>query len=340
MKITILAAIWAQNLWDELILKNEIQFFQHKFGEKTKFQVFTYDVKNPFIISKRIKYYEYFPCNAKNITKIFRNIKNFFNFIRIIRRTDLVVIGGGGIFFDNESSWVSHPLKQWLFRIKVCNFFKKKICFHWVGISIKRKENLLILKKIFWWKKVEITVRDRYSQDLLKSMNIDSKIIADPVFGDNGNTKAALKVSYCLDQVHPKQFHIEDIKAYNFDWKTVGLSFRSGYFWEEEKTMNDIIKYILWKNGIVVLLPTSFHEINEPSNDYVFLNKYAEKYNLKIAKNMWETYKYFRKKKVDIMFAMRLHSIILSQTYKIPYVAISYAKKTDEILNIIKLKSK
>lgn len=340
MKITILAAIWAQNLWDELILKNEIKFFQHKFWKDTKFSVFTYDVKNPFIIWKKIKYYEYFPCDAKNVLKIFRNIKNFFTFLYVIKKSDIVVIGWGGIFFDNESDNVSHPLKQWLFRIKVCNFFKKKVCFHWVGISIKRKNNLQIIKKIFSWKRHEITVRDRYSQNLLQWLWIQSKIIADPVFWDNGNTKWALKISYCLDKIHPKQFHIEDIKAYNFEGKTVWLSFRSGYFWEDDKIMKDIITYILKKKWEVVLLPTSFHKTNIASNDFTYMNKYAQKHNVTITKSMWETYNYFKKKKVDIVFAMRLHSIILSQTYNIPYLAISYAKKTDEILNIIKLKSK
>jgi polysaccharide pyruvyl transferase WcaK-like protein len=340
MHITILAAVWAQNLGDELILKNEIQFFQHKFGKETKFSVFTYDVKNPFIIWKNIKYYEYFPCNAKKLTRIPRNIKNFFNFLRVIKRSNLVVIWWWGIFFDNESNSVSHPLKQWLFRVKVCNFLKKKICFHGVWISIKSRKNLPIIRQIFSCKKSEITVRDRYSQDLLKWLWINSKIIADPVFWDNGSIKQAFKTSYCLDQIHPKQFHIEDVKAFNFEGKTVGISFRAGYFWDEEKTMNDIIEYVLSKNWKIVFLPTSFHKTNESSNDYLFLKKYANKYNLDIAENMWQTYNYFRNKKVDLTFSMRLHSIILSQTYSIPYLAISYAKKTEEILKIIRLKSK
>lgn len=340
MHITILAAVWAQNLGDELILKNEIQFFQHKFGKDTKFSVFTYDIKNPFIIGKNIKYYEYFPCNAKKISKIPRNIKNFFNFLRVIKRSNLVVIWGWGIFFDNESDGVTHPLRQWLFRVQVCNFFKKKICFHGVSISIKSKDNLSKIRQIFSGKKSEVTVRDRYSQDLLKWLGITSKIIADPVFWDNGNTKWALKVSYCLDQVHPKQFHIEDIKAFDFEGKTVWISFRSGYFWDEEKTMDNIIQYVLSKNGKIIFLPTSFHKTNDSSNDYIFLKKYADKYKLDIASNMWQTYNYFRKKKVDLTFSMRLHSIILSQTYSIPYLAISYAKKTEEILKIIKLKSR
>jgi hypothetical protein len=59
-------------------------------------------------------------------------------------------------------------LKQWLFRVKVCNFFNKKICFHGVGISINRKANLDIIRKIFSGEKREITVRDIYSKKLLE----------------------------------------------------------------------------------------------------------------------------------------------------------------------------
>jgi hypothetical protein len=50
--------------------------------------------------------------------------------------------------------------------------------------------------------------------------------------------------------------------------------------------MNDIIQYVLSKNGKIVLLPTSFHKVNNCSNDYLFLKKYADKYKLEIAKNM------------------------------------------------------
>ena len=50
MKISIFASIWAQNLWDELILKNEIKLLKKEYWEDTKFRVFTYDKKNPFYL--------------------------------------------------------------------------------------------------------------------------------------------------------------------------------------------------------------------------------------------------------------------------------------------------
>jgi polysaccharide pyruvyl transferase WcaK-like protein len=43
-------------------------------------------------------------------------------------------------------------------------------------------------------------------------------------------------------------------------------------------------------------------------------------------------------KEMDLVLAMRLHSIILSQVYNIPFIAISYSTKTDEIIEQIKKK--
>jgi polysaccharide pyruvyl transferase WcaK-like protein len=51
---------------------------------------------------------------------------------------------------------------------------------------------------------------------------------------------------------------------------------------------------------------------------------------------MQETYDFYKNKKLDIVLAQRLHSIILSQVYEIPFVGISYSKKTSEILNELK----
>jgi len=58
--------------------------------------------------------------------------------------------------------------------------------------------------------------------------------------------------------------------------------------------------------------------------------------DIEIAWSMQETYDFYKNKKLDIVLAQRLHSIILSQVYEIPFVWISYSKKTSEILNELK----
>jgi polysaccharide pyruvyl transferase WcaK-like protein len=47
---------------------------------------------------------------------------------------------------------------------------------------------------------------------------------------------------------------------------------------------------------------------------------------------MQESYEIYKNKKIDFNFAMRLHSIILSEVYNIEYIGISYTKKTENLL--------
>ena len=68
--ISIFWAIWCQNLWDELILKNEIKILKEEFWENTKFFVFTYDKKDIFFDDKNIVYKEYFPIGLKKIRSL------------------------------------------------------------------------------------------------------------------------------------------------------------------------------------------------------------------------------------------------------------------------------
>jgi polysaccharide pyruvyl transferase WcaK-like protein len=75
------------------------------------------------------------------------------------------------------------------------------------------------------------------------------------------------------------------------------------------------------------------------SNDYIFLKQFLRKETLEkypkkisISKSMEETYNYYKEKKIDICLAQRLHSIILSDVYEIPFIGISYGRKTDEVL--------
>ena len=41
MIISIFASIWSENLWDELILKNEIKILEEKYWKDVEFKVFT-----------------------------------------------------------------------------------------------------------------------------------------------------------------------------------------------------------------------------------------------------------------------------------------------------------
>jgi polysaccharide pyruvyl transferase WcaK-like protein len=127
-KILIMTATGKSNLGDELILREEIRFIRSRYIN-TEITVATYN-KDVHLIenSDGIKFISYFP---NNITK--KPIQNIWYFIRSIISlfsSDILIIGGGGIIFDNEhgvSFWVL--LQQWFIRIKIARIAGTLILF-------------------------------------------------------------------------------------------------------------------------------------------------------------------------------------------------------------------
>lgn len=328
MNIAIMMSVGCQNLWDELILKNEIQILREKYGIDTKFKVFTYDVNNIFYTDKNLEYLEYFPIWIKNPKNIFRNAKNYYHFIKTIKWCDKVIIGGGGIFFDNETGNYSNPLNQWLFRTEIIKMLKKEIIIFWVSIDIKYEKNMKLIKKIFS-KAKEVYVRDNASFELLKDLEIKSEIILDPVFSDNGEVGLEKYTkNFLLKKIEANTFFLWDIKGIDFSGKRVWLALRSWYLNNEKTVINEIIDFILNSGWKIVLLPHSFHTWDDSANDFKFLSQFIQPW-VDTTTSLNETYEIYKQKKIDFCLSMRLHSMILSQVYWIDFIAIKYAKKWD-----------
>ena len=334
MNIAIFMAIWSQNLWDELILKNEINLLKQKYEwQNLKFQVFTYDLNDKFVVWEDIEYFEYFPVWIKNPKNLIRNIKNFINFIKVVKNSSKIVFGWGWIIFDNEFWNYSNPLNQWLFRSIIAKIFNKDIIFWGISVDIKNEENNKKLKSIFN-SASEVYVRDLSSKKYLETLDIKSEVILDPVFYDNWEVWLEnYKKNFLKKSIQAKDFCLNDILEYDFTNKTVWLALRSWYikwgnnFWEIT-FINDLIEYILWFDAKVVLLTHSFHKIDKNVNDYEFLKQFLRPW-VEITKTMEETYQNYSQKKIDFCLSMRLHSMILSQVYGIDFIALKYAKKSD-----------
>lgn len=326
MKIVIFASIGAHNLWDELILKNEIQLFKQQFWSQAKFRVFTYDIENILFSDSNVEYLEYFPIGIKKPKNLLRNMKNYFHFIQSIKWADKIVFWWGGIFFDNEVWNFSNPLNQWLMRTKIIKFFNKELIIYAVSIDIHQEKNIPKIKKIFSSAK-EIWVRDKKSYEFLKNIWIDGSIIKDPVFYDNGGV---IHIWAPINKIQAQDFTSSDLAGMNFQGKRVWLALRSGYLLSQELLIPEIVDYIEKKWWQVTFLPHSFHPVDMQANDFVFLQNYLTPKSV-ITSSLQETYEIYIKKQIDICLSMRLHSMILCQSYEIDFVAISYAKKTDMI---------
>jgi len=327
MNISILASIWAHNLGDELILKNEVTLLKQEFGLTSSFRVFSYDIKNPFFTDSHVQYREYFPIGIKNPKNIARNIVNYFGFINTLLWSDMVVIGWGGIFYDNELQSTRSPLDSWLFRTRLARILRKKIYFYGVSIDIKHPDNLEKISEIFKWAH-KITVRNDNSQDLLLKLGIESELIDDPVMFDNAWKNP--QNSSLIKALESKNFDMNDIKDINFSGKQVWFALRKWYLsksWSEQieiAMLKELFRHIEASGWKIILLPHSFHPTDLQANDYEFLRQFE----YKITASMEETYQCYTEQNLDIVFAQRLHSMILSEAYQIPYVALSYSKKT------------
>lgn len=157
-----------------------------------------------------------------------------------------------------------------------------------------------------------MSVRDETSKQTLQDIGVSSQLIADPVF-----------------TYHPKK-----ISAVKNTKKRIGIAFRQGYLKNETETLELLLELLLDKNYEPVLLPHSFHPSDSRSNDFLFLEPFAQKYNLEIAENMLNVLATYQT--VDFVIGMRLHSIILSVVHHVPFIAVSYSKKTDSVLFMLK----
>lgn len=328
MNITIFMATWCQNLGDELILKNEIKLLEKEYNwKKINFNVFSYDLKDDFLNFENVKYLEYFPIWIKNPKNFFRNLKNLYLMINTIFLSDEVVFGWGWIIFDNEKGNYSNPLKQILFRKKIAEFFNKKIRFFAISIDIKNENNYKIVKNIFL--NTKVLVRDELSKDFLTKLWIKSQKVLDPVFYDNGefieNNKLLLK------SIDPNDFWVWTFYSVDISWKAIWLALRKWYFWKKEiDKINEVIEYLLKNNSKIILLPHSFHKNDEVANDYLYLKQFLKPW-VEISNSIYETYDFYKQKKIDLCLSMRLHSMILSKVYGIEFIAIKYSKKTHMI---------
>ena len=319
MNISIFTATGHYNLGDELILLQEYEVLREIY-KNANFYIFTYDKKSSLLeenkthISRNgegqgVRYIKYFPNNIKK--KPFKNIKYLWKNIKTIYKSDLVVIGWGWLIYESEVQSSSSPIMQWKFRVFLAKFFRKKIVYLsvWINTSNPKK-----IKYLFTGKKTKVSVRDKKSQQILDKIWIKSIILTDPVFNLKPENKTKIPLSS------------ERRGAGGEVW----ISLRKWYLKNEQDFIKQIILYLSKAWYKIVFLSHSIHQKDPLANDYLFLKDIAKKYNIEITGSISDTLKAY--KKLDYVIGMRFHSLVLSIVYNIPFLALSYWQKTEELL--------
>lgn len=282
-----------------------------------------------------VKAYRFFGINPKSIIKgILRKsrityIKSVFNFFK----SDVIVIGGGGLFFDSKET------NKWIYGyidlIHRAKRFRKKVAL--IGISVgplHHEDSKTAIGDAFNRADL-ISVRDDSSRELLICCGVDQNkinVIPDLVFTLN---------SAADERIHEI---LEKEKIINNGKKNIALTPCSYNTQKEE-----------WHNGYAAFCNRCAAELDvniwfipmQRSNNHDDLSAINEIYPLLSEKAKKQSFtitgSYSAREiqgiigKADFVFAERLHGSIMAINGKRPVLSIAYMPKVNGVLELANL---
>ena len=297
------------NSGDDAILKAIVKDMK-EYNNKINITVLS---NNP---SKTEKIYPVKAINRFKLGEVFKAMKN----------TELFISGGGSLLQDVTST---RSLLYYLAIMQLAKLCKKPVMIYANGIGpIDKKINRFLTKKIL--NKVDlITLRDDASKEYIYELGIKNEnihVTADPVF--------TLLPSSEEDVL--KIFQNENIPRTK---KLVGISIRQ---WRKAdnliEVVSDTIKYIIKTYDVnIVLIPMHYPEDLEIS---LKINEMADEDNCYVMKDRYSVEEIMGViKELEIIIAMRLHSLIYAATQEVPIVGLVYDPKVEGILHSLDMEN-
>lgn len=297
------------NSGDDAILKAIIKDIREK-NQDLDIMVLSNDPE------KTKKTYEVGAINRFKIKEVVGGIKN----------TSLLISGGGSLLQDVTST---RSLLYYLAVIFLGKLFRRPIMIYANGIGpINGNFNRLLTRLLL--NRVDlITLRDLDSYDYLKKMGVSNEnieVTADPVF--------------TLKPIGEEDIQriLED-ESIPLGKKYIGISLRK---WKKSNNLENIIgeaiEDILNKYDVeVILIPMHYPEDLKISEEiaanigercHVLRNKYSVEEIMGIISRL------------DLIIAMRLHSLIYAACQEVPMVGLVYDPKVDGLLKSLEMENK
>lgn len=242
--------------------------------------------------------------------------------IEAIKSCDLFISGGGSLLQDVTST---RSLMYYIILMKLAKMYNKPVMVYANGVGpINGKMNRVWTRRIL--NKVDlITLRDEDSKRFLDELKVENEniyVTADPVF--------------TLTPVNQtKIFSILKNESIPTDKALVGVAVR--HLEDSENLILNVAKtidYIIEEYNVnVILIPMHYPGDLDISNSilnnvntkgcYVLSNKYNVEDIMRIIKNL------------EMIIAMRLHSLIYAATQGVPMIGIVYDPKIEGFLKSI-----
>lgn len=305
MKIGIFGHFGANNFGDELILETMLMNLESILRPDGILVFTAKPVPNTYEGFKTVKTIYYPGFNLQLIFKT--NV-----IIRAIKSCDVILIGGGGLLQDAHSY---KTIPRYLIPVIIAKIFNKKVMYFSVGIGPINSR--LLRKTVASISELAdiITVRDKYSSDLLKRIGFERKIYVsgDPVFSRQLDFERGSKV----------------INTNNTKLK-VGISIRPFNFPKSQiPSLAEFLDYLIDRhNAEIYFLPTETdiavnQEIyNCMKNDKKKICNYSIHKFLQVIADM------------NVVIGMRLHILMVGLLCNIPVVGIAYLPKVSALCEL------
>lgn len=245
--------------------------------------------------------------------------------LRAVKDSSILISGGGSLLQDVTST---RSLWYYLAVMTIARLYKKPVMVYANGIGpIDKKINRLVTRAVL--NKVDlITLRDEDSKEYLKDMKVKNKevyVTADPVFTLDPASKEVVDKIFIKEGIPQNE-------------RLIGISLRQ---WKKADNLEAIISrtidYIIKTYKVnVVLIPMHFPEDVLISKNILNMVKEKGCYILSEKYSVEEIMGVI--KELDLIVAMRLHSLIYAATQSIPMVGLVYDPKIEGILNSIGMK--
>ena len=252
----------------------------------------------------------------------------FWSIVKAIRKTDILVSGGGTLFQDITSK---KSIWYYLGIVILAQLLGKKVCIAYQGMGpINTKFYRWITKKTLNKKSVKlIALRDKQAYEYAKEMGIkEEKMVlsSDMIFMMKPPAKErSLKI--LKDNVH----NLEENE------KLIGFSVRE---WKD-KDRTDLFAEVADKlvekyNARIVFFP--FHKPKDAEISKIIMHKMKHEDKTVLIPNRYLPSEILGTMGLmDVNIGVRLHALVFSALMNVPTIGISYEPKIDGFLEMINM---
>ncbi|MBD3270630.1 hypothetical protein GF376_03830 [Candidatus Peregrinibacteria bacterium] len=307
-KIVICGNYGINNLGDEAILDGLIRLIKSTY-RNAHIIVLSSDPINT-IKQHKVESVYMFPAGIRSLFSFLFKAR-FWATMDAVATADLVILGGGGLLTDENKHaiWIWYSQFFW-FKL----FGRRFVCLAQSVGPIKKNFSKFLVRNIYNYSKIS-SVRDQKSKEVLIDIGVKTpvEVLSDPAFA----------LAY-----DGSSFHKPD--------KSIVLSIRP---WKKENSefileIAKFVEFLVKEEGYIVNFIPFQKAIADDSSQYRKIKDKSglndETFKLIDVNDFRQALDYISR--ADMIFGMRLHSVIFSIIARKPFLAISYSPKVKNLL--------